>query len=65
MGGVLFTGTVEASSARYLGTYNFRPTADASGSFDFEVRLADTFLSDGRNERLAYTGYSTTVMVDR
>ncbi len=65
MGGVLFTGAVDASSTKYLGTYNFRATADASGSFDLEVRLADSFLSDGRNERLAYTGQSTTVHIGR
>ena len=65
MGGVLFNGAVDASSVKYLGTYNFRATADASGSFDFEVRLVDSFLSDGRNERLAYNGQSTTVHIGR
>jgi hypothetical protein len=65
MGGVLFSGAVDASSMKYLGTYNFRATADASGAFDIQVRPIDTFLSDGRNERIAHGGPSTTIHVGR
>jgi len=43
MGAMLFPGSVNVTRPAYLGTYKFRVSADAKGSFSFNVNTAPEF----------------------
>jgi len=48
---VLYDGSVKVTAPKYLGTYAFRPTTDASGTFRIGVNMGEeTLLADGANE---------------
>ncbi len=42
----LYNGGVSSGSAKYAGTFTFRASMDASGTFNVGVRMADTLLRD-------------------
>lgn len=48
---VLYDGSVQVTTPKYLGTYAFRPTPDAAGTFRVNVLLGEeTLLADAANE---------------
>jgi hypothetical protein len=62
---VLNEGTGAAAAPRYLGTYAFRPTADANGTFRVNVNLGDsTILANQVNEPMTYSaGADARIMI--
>lgn len=53
---VLYEGSVKVTAPKYLGTYSFRPTPDATGTFRINVNLGeDTLLADGANENFNFS----------
>lgn len=55
MGSVLFSGGVEAAQPMYVGTYTFRSSTDASGTFYVQIRVGrDSFLQNSVDEAIAY-----------
>lgn len=58
-------GGTDAMQPAYLGTFAFRPTADASGAFRVTVHLGrDTILGNGLNEEIGYsTGPDARILV--
>ena len=51
LAGVLIDGGVDKATAAYLGTYAFRATPDASGTFQVSIDAgAKSFLADSQNE---------------
>jgi hypothetical protein len=64
MGGTLFDGIVDASQASYLGSFNFRVSDDASGSFVFKVRYdEESFVLDGKGEHMSFAPVNATIKV--
>jgi len=61
----LYDGAVNAATPMYLGTYAFRPTADARGMFRVNVELSsETILADRSNNEMGYSaGADARVMV--
>ena len=54
--GVLYDGSVDASSPKYLGTYAFRPSADAGGTFRINIDLGiETLLANAENIQTTYS----------
>jgi hypothetical protein len=50
--GVLKDGGIDATDSAYLGTFVFRASANAQGTFDVQVDLGEkTFLADSTNEK--------------
>lgn len=64
MGAVHFHGGVEAADLAYAGTYTFKATRDAAGTFDVTVRTGtETFLMDGANANIDFSVVNTAVSV--
>jgi hypothetical protein len=65
LGGTLFSGTVEVSAPKYVGTWRFRPSADATGTFKIEVRSSNTesFVANEANQNLPITAAGTTLQI--
>ncbi len=65
LAGVLKDGAVDRPDAAYLGTYEFRPTLDAAGSFQISIDTGEkSFLADGGNERMEFaTGPAAVINV--
>jgi len=56
LAGVLYDGAVNVTAPRYVGTYGFRPSAEANGTFRVNVNLSDeTILADHDNEQMGYS----------
>jgi len=55
LGGVLIDGGVDKATPAYLGTYAFRPSPDASGTFQVSIDTdVKSFLADGKNEMIEF-----------
>lgn len=64
MGAVHFHGGVDAVDLAYAGTFTFKATRDAAGTFDITVRAgAETFLMDGTNTNIDFSAVNTAVSV--
>jgi len=65
LAGVLIDGGVDMATPAYLGTYAFRPSPGARGTFEvsFETSVK-SFLADGQNEMFEYrTGPSALITI--
>jgi hypothetical protein len=52
---LLRDGAIDRTDPGYLGTFRFRPTSEAAGTFEIAVDMsARTFLSDGANEMIEF-----------
>jgi hypothetical protein len=52
----LYDGSVNTTTPLYLGTYSFRPSPDAQGTFRINIDLGnDTILANLRNEEMGYS----------
>jgi hypothetical protein len=62
---VLYDGSVKVTAPKYLGTYAFRPSQDAAGTFRINVKLDDeTLLADHANENFNFsTGADARVTI--
>lgn len=62
---VLRDGVVDRSEPGYLGTYSFRPSAEANGTFEIAIDpSAKTFLADSGNDMIAFrTGSVATFAI--
>ncbi len=66
--GVLHEGGIDSADQAYLGTYNFRATPEAMGTFRVSVAEmgVKTFLADARNERIEFvSGADALINVGR
>jgi hypothetical protein len=64
LGGTLFDGTADATTAKYLGTWVFHASADAAGTFQIKVVTgAESFLANMRNERIPLSAADATVQI--
>jgi hypothetical protein len=55
MTGVLMNGGVNKATPAYLGTYAFRPSPDAAGTFEVTLEtVMNTFLMDEENEKFEF-----------
>jgi len=64
---VLKDGIVDRSEPGYLGTYTYRPSSEATGTFEVAVEVSSkTFLADSSNDMIAYrTGPAATFTVSQ
>lgn len=62
---VLYDGSVNVAAPKYLGTYGFRATPDASGTFRISVNLGEeTLLADQANEEMGFSaGADARIMI--
>lgn len=66
IGAVLFDGEMDAIRTKYLGTYTFRASHDASGTFTITARLGrDTFLSDPEHMPIPFDAQGASIDVIR
>lgn len=64
LGGTLFSGTVDVTAPVYLGTWRFRPSADAAGTFNVNVIPgAESFIADTANMPLPINTVGATVQI--
>ena len=65
LGGTLFAGTVAVTAPKYVGTWRFRPSADASGTFKIDVRTNSTesFVANESNQNLPINATGTTLQI--
>lgn len=66
IGGVLMTGGVNAVQSRYLGSYTFRASPDASGTFEINITTAERqsiLMSEGNQELNVGIGPAATITV--
>ncbi len=63
VGATTMGGSVNAQDKRYLGTFTFMASRDASGTFGFTVRPLLSFLSDAIAQDLAYRTTANAVQV--
>ena len=64
IGAVLFDGSVDAADSRYLGSYTFQASRNASGTFTIGVQPGgNTFLADSRTQRMPFRTAAATVTV--
>ncbi|MDO8629602.1 MAG: hypothetical protein Q7R41_03855 [Phycisphaerales bacterium] len=64
LGGTLFDGTVDATAAKYLGTWVFHASADAAGTFQIQVaRDEESFLMDLKNDTISSSAAGATVPI--
>ena len=65
LGGVLIDGGVDKPTPAYLGTYAFRPSPDATGTFEVAIDTGiKSFLADGQNELVEFrTGPAALINV--
>lgn len=63
-GATLFRGAVDATEPRYLGSFDFKVSEDASGTFIVKVRFDDdTFLLDESSNPVSYSPMHATIRV--
>lgn len=66
IGAVLFDGDMDAIGPKYLGTYTFRASNDAGGTFTITARLGrDTFLSDPEHMPIPFDAQGASIDVIR
>ncbi len=67
LGGVLLSGSVDATASRYLGTVVLRASTDALGTFtvNVETRAGASQLANSRNLPVAFAAGSTTLAVGK
>jgi hypothetical protein len=65
LGGTLFNATsVSVDSPKYVGTWKFRPSADAAGTFQINiVSNGESFVSNGQNDNVSINLGSATVQI--
>lgn len=64
LGGTLFSGTVDITAPVYLGTWKFRPSADAAGTFNINVVPgSESFVADNGNVNLPINSVNATVQI--
>lgn len=65
LGGTLLTSSpVAVEGSKYVGTWKFRPTSDATGSFNVNVVAgAETFIADMQNRNLPVGAVGATVQI--
>ncbi len=65
LGGTLFSGTVAVSAPKYVGTWRFRPSPEAAGTFKIDVRANNTesFVANESNQNLPVTAMGTTLQI--
>ena len=63
--GVLVDGVVDKATPAYLGTYAFRPSPDATGTFEVAIDTSEkSFLADGQNEMVEFrTGPAASISI--
>jgi len=63
--GVLTDGSVAKVLPAYLGTYAFRPSPDATGTFEVAIDMSEkSFLADGKNEMFDFrTGPAALITI--
>lgn len=63
--GLLVDDTVDKATPAYLGTYSFRPSPDATGTFQVAIDTSEkSFLSDGQNEMVEFrTGPAASISI--
>jgi len=63
-GGTLFEGHVDATQPMYVGTFDYKVSDDASGSFVIKIRMDDdSFLHNEENYLLGFTPINATIKV--
>jgi len=63
-GGTLFEGDVDATNPMYLGTFDYRLSDDASGTFIVKLRMDDdTFLHNAESFMVPFTPVNATIKV--
>lgn len=66
MGGVLFNGSVQATGPVYIGTFAFRASDDADGTFAIHARSnGDTFISNVHHDLQPLNMQAATITVGR
>jgi hypothetical protein len=65
LAGVLVDGSVEKATPAYLGTFAFRPSPDAAGTFEVAIDTGiKSFLADGQNEMFEFrTGPAALIII--
>lgn len=65
LGGVLYEGGVNKATPAYLGTYAFRPSPGATGSFEVAIdTVSNTLLADGKNDMIEFrTGPAALISI--
>jgi len=65
LAGVLVDGSVEKATPAYLGTFAFRPSPGASGTFEIAIDTGvKSFLADGQNEMFEFrTGPAAQITI--
>jgi hypothetical protein len=63
--GALFVGSVDAATPKYLGTFTYQPSSDATGTFTVKVQVSEeTMLRDSTNSPIGYqAGAAGTVQI--
>jgi len=63
--GVLVDGSVDKATPAYLGTYTFRPSPGATGTFEVAIETeAKSFLANGQNELVEFrTGPAALITI--
>lgn len=63
-GGTMFEGEVDATNPSYLGTFDYRVSDDASGTFVIKIRVGeDSFLHNGENFPIGFTPINASIKV--
>lgn len=63
-GGTMFEGEVDATNPMYLGTFDYRVSDDASGTFVVRIRMGeDSFLHNGESFAIGFTPINATIKI--
>ena len=67
LGGTLFSGgSVDVTTPKYLGTFWFRPSPDAAGTFTINAKIGmESFAQDAVNQTIPVTSIAASVDVGR
>jgi hypothetical protein len=65
LGATLFNGTAAVTAPKYVGTWRYRPSTDAAGTFKIDVRANDTesFISNEENQNIPVSATGTTLQI--
>lgn len=64
VGGTLYSGTVAVAAPKYVGTWKFRPSADAAGTFNINVISGtESFIANMQNQNLPVGAVGATVQI--
>jgi len=63
IGALAFSDTVDATDAKYVGSFQFTVDPEATGSYHFSVRTKDSFMTDIASHDMTYSAKVTTVRV--